>query len=79
MKVIIKFLKFLLPALCLIFFCGDRAFAATLGDLNDDGYINSSDYTLLRRYLLNLSSDINSGVRLTLMVTEKLILLTISS
>ncbi|MGB4492562.1 MAG: cellulase family glycosylhydrolase [Halanaerobiales bacterium] len=62
MKVIIKFLKFLLPALCLIFFCGDRAFAATLGDLNDDGYINSSDYTLLRRYLLNLSSDINSGV-----------------
>lgn len=50
---------FFLPVLLSIFIISVPAFAATLGDLNDDGAINSNDYILLQRYLLGLSNNMN--------------------
>lgn len=33
-----------------------------LGDVNNDGKVDSSDYALLRRYILGISSDLNLTV-----------------
>ncbi|MFW6306081.1 MAG: glycosyl hydrolase [Bacillota bacterium] len=41
----------------LICFSGIWVFAAMLGDLNEDGDVNSLDFTLMRRYILDSDGD----------------------
>lgn len=54
-----KFALLVLMTLVSVFLVSGLVIGATLGDLNDDGDINSTDYIILRNYMLGQDTNIN--------------------